>query len=242
MIGFAHRIEVNIPAMELSLLENGFKIKTYQLAIGKKTHQTPEQESEIHFIEWNPSWYPPKYSYWAKDEQETPPGPDNPIGIAKLPLLDDILFHGTNDESSIGQASSHGCLRMKNQDITELAWFLQSRYSHQSQNWWPSIYKKNLHRTYVVKLDQKIPVTLKYETATIQNGKLKIYPDYYQKLTNKNTAAILAAFHKAKISLQSIDAEKVEEVANNWQTKEIKLADMMLTPDKPSLAPAPECS
>ena len=31
-----------------------------------------------------------------------------------------IYIHGTSDEASIGQPSSHGCIRMKNDDIIEL--------------------------------------------------------------------------------------------------------------------------
>jgi L,D-transpeptidase YbiS len=31
-----------------------------------------------------------------------------------------IYIHGTNDENSIGQKASHGCIRMKNYDIIEL--------------------------------------------------------------------------------------------------------------------------
>ena len=31
-----------------------------------------------------------------------------------------IYIHGTNEEHLIGQAASHGCVRMKNQDILEL--------------------------------------------------------------------------------------------------------------------------
>lgn len=31
-----------------------------------------------------------------------------------------IYFHGTNEEFSIGTPSSHGCIRMKNDDIIEM--------------------------------------------------------------------------------------------------------------------------
>jgi lipoprotein-anchoring transpeptidase ErfK/SrfK len=32
-----------------------------------------------------------------------------------------IGLHGTDDEASIGQAASHGCIRLSNADISELA-------------------------------------------------------------------------------------------------------------------------
>jgi lipoprotein-anchoring transpeptidase ErfK/SrfK len=31
-----------------------------------------------------------------------------------------IYIHGTNEEGRIGQAVSHGCIRMKNMDVIEL--------------------------------------------------------------------------------------------------------------------------
>jgi lipoprotein-anchoring transpeptidase ErfK/SrfK len=31
-----------------------------------------------------------------------------------------IYIHGTSDEKRIGQTVSHGCIRMKNQDVIEL--------------------------------------------------------------------------------------------------------------------------
>ena len=35
-----------------------------------------------------------------------------------------IGLHGTDDEASIGQSVSHGCIRLSNADITELAQLL----------------------------------------------------------------------------------------------------------------------
>ncbi|HEX2240693.1 MAG TPA: L,D-transpeptidase, partial [Actinomycetota bacterium] len=32
-----------------------------------------------------------------------------------------IGLHGTNDPTSVGRPASHGCIRMRNEDITELA-------------------------------------------------------------------------------------------------------------------------
>jgi lipoprotein-anchoring transpeptidase ErfK/SrfK len=51
-------------------------------------------------------------------------GPNNPLGDRWIGFWSDghhqIGFHGTNDEKQIGQAVSHGCLRMRNQDIRAL--------------------------------------------------------------------------------------------------------------------------
>ncbi|MBW3654916.1 MAG: L,D-transpeptidase [Gemmatimonadetes bacterium] len=39
------------------------------------------------------------------------------LGVAKLEMYDGYYFHGTDDESSIGTNASHGCIRMRKDDI-----------------------------------------------------------------------------------------------------------------------------
>ena len=52
-------------------------------------------------------------------------GIDNPLGARALYLFKDgrdtlYRIHGTNQEWSIGQAVSSGCIRMLNQDVIDL--------------------------------------------------------------------------------------------------------------------------
>ena len=54
-----------------------------------------------------------------------PGGPDNPLGARALYLYangEDTLYriHGTNEPNSIGKAMSSGCIRMLNEDVSEL--------------------------------------------------------------------------------------------------------------------------
>lgn len=39
------------------------------------------------------------------------------LGVAKLEMYDGYYFHGTDDEKSIGSAASHGCIRMRKNDV-----------------------------------------------------------------------------------------------------------------------------
>lgn len=39
------------------------------------------------------------------------------LGAAKLEMYDGYYFHGTNNEASIGTAASHGCIRMRRDDV-----------------------------------------------------------------------------------------------------------------------------
>jgi lipoprotein-anchoring transpeptidase ErfK/SrfK len=71
-----------------------------------------------------PDWSPPPYI--LKDHPNLPrviPGgsPKNPMGVAALTLSGgQYAIHGTNNPGSIGGFVSYGCIRMYNQDITDL--------------------------------------------------------------------------------------------------------------------------
>ena len=53
-----------------------------------------------------------------------PPGRNNPLGSRWIGFSSsrdgEIGFHGTNEESLIGEAISHGCIRMLNEDVEDL--------------------------------------------------------------------------------------------------------------------------
>jgi lipoprotein-anchoring transpeptidase ErfK/SrfK len=72
----------------------------------------------------NPAWSPPDEI--RRDKPSLPaviPGgtPGNPMGVAALTLAHgEYAIHGTNAPGSIGGFVSYGCIRMYNQDITDL--------------------------------------------------------------------------------------------------------------------------
>lgn len=48
-------------------------------------------------------------------------GPDNPLGARALYLGSTLYrIHGTSQPCSIGKAVSSGCIRMRNEDVSEL--------------------------------------------------------------------------------------------------------------------------
>jgi len=77
-----------------------------------------------------PTWTPPAEMIERRPElvkyaDGMPGGPDNPLGARALYLFDgnrDTMFriHGTNEPWSIGQNVSSGCIRMLNEDVSEL--------------------------------------------------------------------------------------------------------------------------
>ncbi len=101
----------------------GGKALRYPVGVGR----AGQQWSGTAFVNGkylNPAWAPP--SDIRRDNPDLPsviPGgsPYNPMGVAALTLSGgEYAIHGTNRPESIGGFVSHGCIRMYNEDITDL--------------------------------------------------------------------------------------------------------------------------
>jgi lipoprotein-anchoring transpeptidase ErfK/SrfK len=72
----------------------------------------------------SPDWAPPAEIRHDKPNLPTviPGGsPHNPMGVAAMTLHGgEYAIHGTNQPSSIGHFVSYGCIRMYNEDVTDL--------------------------------------------------------------------------------------------------------------------------
>jgi len=107
------RIVVSLADRKLALLEGERVVKIYDVAVGKTSTPSPSGEFQIVTRVKDPTWYGPK--------QVVPPGKANPLGPRWLGLnAKGFGIHGTNAPRSIGKAASHGCIRMRNQDVEEL--------------------------------------------------------------------------------------------------------------------------
>lgn len=91
---------------------------SYPIAIGRTGWETPTGTFRVLQMLQNPAWEHP----WTG--QVIPPGPNNPLGTRWIGFWTDgknfIGFHGTPNEGLIGQAVSHGCIRMRNRDAIAL--------------------------------------------------------------------------------------------------------------------------
>ncbi len=96
----------------------GKPVIRYEVAVGQTDWQTPVGSFAVTSMIERPAWQHPI------TKEDIPPGPDNPLGDRWIGFWTDgesqIGFHGTNQEELIGQAVSHGCVRMRNQDIRDL--------------------------------------------------------------------------------------------------------------------------
>jgi lipoprotein-anchoring transpeptidase ErfK/SrfK len=115
------RVEVDLKARKLYLLENGNRTATYSVAVGSSEWPTQTGEWTIKQVVFNPEWIPPDES-WAEEREPRKSGdPKNPLGRAQLVYDLPRTIHGTNAPASIGKAVSHGSIRMNNTEIVALA-------------------------------------------------------------------------------------------------------------------------
>ncbi|OKH34660.1 L,D-transpeptidase [Calothrix sp. HK-06] len=93
-------------------------IATYSIAVGKSGWETPKGIYKVFEQEINPIFKS------FKTGRIIQPGPENPLGPRWIGIWTDgktrLGFHGTNQPELIGQAVSHGCIRMHNKDVIAL--------------------------------------------------------------------------------------------------------------------------
>jgi lipoprotein-anchoring transpeptidase ErfK/SrfK len=120
------RLAVSLSDRNLKVIEDGKVVSTYGIAVGRPSHPTPTGSFRTGDIVWNPGWNPPPTN-WARGREAEPPGsPANPMQGVKIYFRAPYYFiHGTNDPGSIGEAASHGCIRMVPEEAEELAHQIQ---------------------------------------------------------------------------------------------------------------------
>jgi len=216
------KIIINIPATTMTLYENGQPKIRSKVSVGTGIYPTPEDHMYINHIVWNPWWIPPP-SDWAKDEEKTPPGPGNPLGLIKIPMQRGYMLHGTNARSSVGRAASHGCMRMYNQDAAALGWYLQTHFSNKTDPSLRERYSKQRTTSFQVNLNQRIPVDIIYDPVDVIDGELMLFPDYYGKVRRRRFNIIIDALVNHGIKRDSIDDNHVRIHANNWPQLETRI-------------------
>lgn len=110
----------------LYLVMEGGQAKRYGVGVGKPGFEWAGAHKVTRKAEW-PDWHPPKemISREAAKGHFLPAkmegGPENPLGARALYLGSTLYrIHGTNAPWTIGSAVSSGCIRMRNEDVTDL--------------------------------------------------------------------------------------------------------------------------
>jgi hypothetical protein len=97
----------------------------YPVAIGQPKWPTPIGKFQVNEMVENPDFLAFDFNDTKKpDRGRVPPGPNNPLGLRWIGFAHahgwQVGFHGTAKTKVLGQAVSHGCVRMANPDIVEL--------------------------------------------------------------------------------------------------------------------------
>ncbi|MCM5553094.1 L,D-transpeptidase [Pleomorphomonas sp. NRK KF1] len=106
----------------LYLVEDGGTARRYGVGVGRPGFTWAGEHRITRKAEW-PDWHPPVEMRRRQPGLPVmmPGGPKNPLG-ARAMYLGSTLYriHGTAEPWTIGQAVSSGCIRMRNEDVTDL--------------------------------------------------------------------------------------------------------------------------
>jgi L,D-transpeptidase ErfK/SrfK len=109
------RLVVDLSDRKVYLYNKGQLQAGYNIAVGKAGWETPAGRFSVLNMQPNPVWQHPFTGDMVA------PGIGNPLGSRWIGFWTDgphqIGFHGTNQTDLLGQAVSHGCIRMRDADI-----------------------------------------------------------------------------------------------------------------------------
>lgn len=116
-------VVIDTAGRKLYYVKGGGTAYRYPIAVGKAGFAWSGTQKVSRIANW-PDWTPPAEMRQRKPHlpMKMTGGIYNPLG-AKAIYLGSTLYriHGTNDTSSIGTASSSGCIRMNNGHVVHLA-------------------------------------------------------------------------------------------------------------------------
>src|SRR6185295_12360428 len=213
------RVVVNIPAFRMDLFQDGSLVKSYKVGIGYPQFPLPQGLRKAQQIIFNPTWTPPDSPWVAKMKNVTAGetvgagDKDNPLGPIKIPIGLPSLIHGGKSPAKIGKFASHCCVGLTNAQIKDFAVMLAQASDTQDVSSKMDSYLENKEKTRTVKLNQIVPVELRYETIVIEDGKLHIYRDVYEQNTNteENLRAVLEA---NGLKLEDLSEQQRTEILN----------------------------
>jgi lipoprotein-anchoring transpeptidase ErfK/SrfK len=119
-------VKVDVKTNMLGVFEGEKIIAAYPVTVGSTQTATPIGEWKVRGVAKLPTFrYDErmlKRGERSKNFHLLPPGPNSPVGVIWIALNKrGIGIHGTDDPNTIGQAVSHGCIRLANWDVVRLA-------------------------------------------------------------------------------------------------------------------------
>lgn len=155
------RFLVDISDRELRLLNGDRLVGRHPVAVGTEKWPTPTGSWQIHQVDLNPEWNPPKSEEWAEEREAKAPGaPDNPMGRARLVYRMPNTIHGTDNLDSLGKAASHGSIRVANDVVVELAGLLlKAGGAWQGDQWFQQM-TQNRTTEHQIELPDPVPIVV----------------------------------------------------------------------------------
>jgi hypothetical protein len=187
----------------MDIFEDGKLTKSYKIGIGYPEFPLPTALRKAETIIFSPTWTPPDEPWVESPTSKVKVGQKieagdklNPLGLIKIPIGLPSLIHGGKSPAQIGRFASHGCVGLTNAQIHDVAKQLARISGTQISEEQIAEYEKNKSETKPVKLTRPIPVELRYETISVEDGKLHIYRDVYARGTNteENLRKVLQAY------------------------------------------------
>lgn len=204
------RLTLNIPSFRLTLWQNDKEVKSYFIGVGMKEHPLYIGDREARELIWNPAWIPPD-SDWVSEMKGVTPGevikasdPRNPLGKMKIPLGGHYLIHQARGMGDVGNLVSHGCVRMPRPELYDLADKIIAARDAPVSPKRIAAAKRSL-KTLVVRLEEPVPVDINYDTLVVEDGVLHIYPDVYDRGTNR------PAQLRAELEAANVDVSNLQE-------------------------------
>ena len=173
-------VVINVPAGALTLLQGGQAVATYPVTVGTPSYPTPMGEFTLQRAIWNPWWHPPNRG-WTRGRGPQAPGPNNAMGRVKIYFKPLYFLHGTAETEQLGEPASHGCVRLANDDIIDLA---RRLHVHATPDLDPRVLDAlaaNPGKTREIRFDQPVPLRIVYERVEIEGDRLVVHPDVYRR-------------------------------------------------------------
>jgi lipoprotein-anchoring transpeptidase ErfK/SrfK len=224
-------LEINLPAFEVTIYQfyrrQFYPIKTYPCIIGHPDFQTPLMHLRIRRMYWNPDWSPP-VSSWARKYNRLEAGGLNPLGKASIELGGYYMLHGT--EYPPGQTISHGCVRLRNEDICELVWFLQNKYGFPCSAARKDQLMKQL-TPLAIRLRKPLQAAVIYAPFMLRGDKLVIAQDIYNNKYFYTENELKHFLRKNGVNL-TLDEKKIKRILEVGQKHggEIPVAHLVSDP------------
>jgi lipoprotein-anchoring transpeptidase ErfK/SrfK len=121
------RVLVSAARFSVTALDaDGRIVASYPASTGSEHDPLPSGEWQVSAVLRDPPFFYNPDLFWDADESHAkarlPPGPNSPVGVLWIDLTKEHYgIHGTPEPAQIGKTQSHGCIRLTNWDVLELA-------------------------------------------------------------------------------------------------------------------------